>query len=153
MEILLLALSGIAFPLLKLPVVIYILARHPFPTTSFHYPTLKNFQENYFWWHFGTLFGLAFFTNQRLDLNWFTWPSIIYNLVVYQAFLLSQWPSKPITSLVITTVLQFLDGSPFLFALIDNMACLAYSDPPHLFLPEKTILYMFCSLYDIFRLK
>lgn len=157
-KVILIVTIGIFFPLLKIPILMIVIRYYPFREVIFTriprnlIPLFRSLHDNYFWWQFGCLFGLAFFTKKTLDLEWFTFFSIFYDVVIYQSLTLTQWPGMPVSAVVITSTLQFLDNRPLLFTLIDNIASVYHSQSALVFLPQKLGFYLFCLVYDMVRL-
>lgn len=156
-KVMLITSLGVFFPWLKIPILLLFLKFSPPKDNRFTRipekikPVIKDFSDHYFWWHFGALFGLSLFTQTIPNVDWFTFPSIFYNLVIYQGILLAQWPNQPSSAVVIVTTLQYFDGFPLLFALIDNAVTISHS--PFAFIPEKIGFYLVCAVYDIVRIR
>lgn len=156
-HVILIVLTGIVFPWLKLPILIFIMRMYPFrdiiykniPTEVM--PILRSVNDNYFYWNFGIFCCMSFFSKKSLDVQWFTFMSIIYSNIIYQIVLLSQWQRNPILACFITTTMQYLDGTPILFALIDNAASIYNPHASIIFIPQKLAFYVFCIVFDIIR--
>lgn len=158
-HVMLFILVGVFFPLTKIPLFMLTLYFYPFEDILYRnipvqlFPIFKTINNNYFWWHFGALFGLSYFMQKPPNVEWFTFHSIVYSFIIYQKCLMSQWPHDPILAIVITTTVQYYDGYPVLFALIDNITTIFHPQSHLAFLPDKLAFYLGCVLYDIFRKK
>lgn len=154
--ILLIVLS-IHIPMVKVPTYLYILNIYKFPDTLYKnipdklLSTFRHVSRHYFFWQFGVVFGVSFFMREKPDLEWFTFHTLFYNIVVYQSFLLSQFVNYPLIGIAITTYLQYLDKTPILYAFIDNIANV-YNLFSLSILPEKLFFYVCCLLIKAFMI-
>lgn len=150
-------LGGIIFPQLKILVFLYILhTGHRYMDTAYYHVNLvpeklrllfTYFCHNYFGWYFGIAFGLQLGNN----LQWVSLPLIFYNLITYQILLLSFWKTNPMGGIVSVSILQYFDGTPLIYALIDNVVAVYHS--PFVFVPEKLAFYGLCVVFEMFRKK
>lgn len=153
----LLVLAGIFFPQLKILVFLYMLktAWHV-EDSGFHVYRLpktlqilsSSFSANYFFWHFGVTFGTSILS-RKIELEWITFLSIAYNLVVYNFIMLSFWKIYPLRGIAFVSILQYLDGIPLLNAIIDTTASVYHS--PIVFIPEKIAFWGLCTVFEYFR--
>jgi hypothetical protein len=152
-------LFGVIFPQVKILIFLYAIkeVRVYLDDSGFHiyripkklYPLFISFCTNYFFWQFGVTFGVSFLLARKIELEWFTFLSIVYNLIVYQIILLGQWKTDPVMGIIFVTILQHFDGVPILNALIDNAVAVYYS--PIVFIPERIAFYATCAGFDYFR--
>jgi len=147
---------GMAFPKLKILAFLYATRNAQYYINDLAYripkmsePLIVNFCQNYFFWHFGTTFGVSFLLGRKIELEWFTFLSIIYNLVIYQIVLLSMWKTDPIRGIIFVSILQYFDGTPLLYALVDNVSAVYFS--PLVFIPEKIGFYFLCTVFSYFK--
>jgi hypothetical protein len=158
-QIFCLVVIGIIFPKLKLLTILYAMKNSQFyiDGTQYHINRIPkiletlflSFCQNHFFWHFGTTFGVSFLLGQKVNLEWFSFLSIFYNFVMYQIILLSMWKKDPIKGIILVTIIQYMDGIPPFYALIDNVSAVYFH--PLLFIPEKLGFYFLCSAFGYFR--
>jgi hypothetical protein len=53
--------------------------------------------------------------------------------------------------IVSVSILQYFDGTPLIYALIDNVVAVYHS--PFVFVPEKLAFYGLCVVFEMFRKK
>lgn len=149
-------LCSIFFPILKIPMFIYFLKWHDFKDIIYPFVVsenvsflFKSFSEQYFFWQVSVVFGNRFFLNSGFE--WFTFLSIFYNFIVYQTIALSYWKKSPPLGILFISFLQYLDNTPFTYALLDNITTVYISKThsPMIFIPEKILLFLFCKSFQI----
>lgn len=151
MFILSIILCGIYFPIVKVGILLIAFILFSFDTVVYNpiHGISIYVYDNYILLQMFSLFSSYIFLSSELEFRWFTLFSIVYNMIVYQTVLLTQW-TDPILSVIITTIFQYLDGIPLLFSLVDNLAVTyCYQG---IILDEITILFGSYSL-SLFLLK
>jgi hypothetical protein len=143
------ALIGILFPYAKIPIFLLFVKYYPFPTVYYNTQYISDRVQyiitlmctRFFWWHLVTLL----LTRKTTIPDWFTIPLILYNLIMYQMILLSQWKQTPFTGVFIVMCFQYIDSVPPLYSLVDSLTSIYYH--PMFFLPQKLFLYFLYILY------